>query len=89
MSSLVFGEAGIVPSKSPNGRANNAEPEWTPALSSHKTSTGLLFDSGFGGLKKVILYNVLMDQISKKMFANKSITEANKDKFAIYCIPQI
>jgi len=56
-----------------------------------ESATALLFDSGFGGLKKGELYSAMMDHISKKMFQGKSLADASKDdiEFALHCIPQV
>ncbi len=41
-------------------------------------ASGLLLDSGFGGMKKGKLYSAMMDHIIKKIFNEKSLSEAHK-----------
>lgn len=43
----------------------------------------LLFEAGFGGLKKGILYNELLSHIKKKIFNNKSLPEASRKELEI------
>ena len=54
-------------------------------------ASGLLQEAGFGGLKKGILYNAMMDHINKKIFAGKTLSDADVGdlEFVLYAMPQI
>lgn len=52
---------------------------------------GLLAEAGYGGLKKGLLYNAMMDHIIQKLLGGKPLSEANHGdiEFALYTMPQV
>ena len=52
---------------------------------------GLLLEAGYGGLKKGMLYNAMMDHINKKVLRGKRLSQADQGdiEFALYVMPQI
>jgi len=46
-------------------------------------ASNLLFESGYGGLKKGELYNVLVDHIKEKIFNNQKLGEVKKEDLEI------
>jgi type III restriction enzyme len=54
-------------------------------------ATDLLFQGGFGGLKKGKLYGAIMDHVVTKIFGGKPLVEADRQdvEFALACTEQI
>ena len=46
-------------------------------------ASNLLFEAGFGGLKKGILYNTMMDHIKVKLLNNKNLSDASKEEIEV------
>ncbi len=46
-------------------------------------ASSLVFEAGYGGLRKGELYNALMDHIKKKLFRDKNLSEVNKEELEI------
>jgi len=46
-------------------------------------ASSLLFEAGFGGLKKGELYNVLIEHIKEKIFNNKKLGDVKKEDLEI------
>lgn len=49
-------------------------------------SSNLLFEAGFGGLKKGLLYNTIMDHIKDKLLDGKSLSDASKEQIEVALI---
>src|SRR3989344_2973805 len=46
-------------------------------------ASNLLLEYGFGGLKKGLLYNIILDHIKLKLFNGKNLSEAKKEEIEI------
>jgi hypothetical protein len=46
-------------------------------------ASDLLLEYGYGGLKKGILYNVIMDHIKLRLFSGKTLSETKKEEIEI------
>ena len=46
-------------------------------------ASNLLLEYGFGGLKKGVLYNVILDHIKLKLFNSKNLSEVKREEIEI------